>query len=511
MKFFKWLFSRFAIITFLILLQLVCFILLNFYWIDKYAYISVFFVAAGFIIVLGIITGDQNPNLKIPWIVIIITIPPVGVLLYFLFGKTYVKRKERKMHLAMKTKQKEFASGKDVSCQLKEENQELFGQSQYIKNATLMPMYDKTELSYFKTGEEYFASLKKDMNNAKHFIFLEYFILSKGRLLDEVFSILKEKAKEGLDVRVIYDDMGSMKNLPSNFAKKICKEGIKCVKFNTYHPIAGAIYNNRDHRKIAIVDGYIAYTGGVNIADEYVNYVKKFGEWKDGGIRLYGEAAESFTSMYLTTYGMLTSCELRFDDFSSHKYHKEAFTGSGYVQPFPDGPAPIYKNPVGENVYLNMINQAKDYIYITTPYLIIDHLLTRALCLAAERGVDVKIITPGIPDKKIIFVATRDSYRRLLKSGVKIYEYTPGFMHAKCVLVDDEVAVLGTINFDYRSLVHHFECGCFIVKSNVICDIKDDFLASLKKAREPSKKNYQTKNIFKKILASILKFFAPLL
>ena len=302
-----------------------------------------------------------------------------------------------------------------------------------------------------------------------------------------------------------------MKVLPYDFDKKLIKLGIKCIKFNKYYPIVSVVYNNRDHRKIAVIDGYIGYTGGINIADEYNNIIEKHGYWKDNGVRLYGEAVANLTLMFLKTYNIYSGEKSNYNDFMPHKYHQDKFNGDGFIQPFGDGPAPIYENYVGENVYLNIINQATKYVYITTPYLIVDHLLMNALENAAKRGVDVKIITPGIPDKKIVNLLTRDSYNDLIKSGVKIYEYQPGFIHAKTVISDDDIAVVGTINFDYRSLVHHFECGCYMVKCDCIKDIKNDFQETLKDCKIPNKKLYYSKNLFKRLFVHILKFFAPLM
>ena len=349
------------------------------------------------------------------------------------------------------------------------------------------------------------------MKNAKHFIFLEYFIFGEGKILDELLEILQEKVKEGLDVRVIYDDIGSIKKLPYQFDKKLNKMGIKCIKFNKYYPFVSVVYNNRDHRKIAVIDGYIGYTGGINISDEYANYINKFGYWKDNGIRLYGEAVQNFTMMFLKIYDVFSNEKTNYEDFLPHKYHQEEFKSDGFIQPFGDGPAPVYENYIGENVYLNLINQATKYVYITTPYLIVDHLLMNALENAAKRGVDVKIITPGIPDKKIIYSVTRDSYGSLIKAGVKIFEYKPGFLHAKTIIVDDEISMIGTINFDYRSLVHHFECGCLMINNSSLKEIKEDFLNILKECKIPSKKVYSSKNPIRRIYLGILKFFAPLM
>ena len=299
--------------------------------------------------------------------------------------------------------------------------------------------------------------------------------------------------------------------LPRNYNRILESYGIKCVKFNKYYPIASVVYNNRDHRKIAVIDGYIAYTGGVNVSDEYVNYVQRFGHWKDNGVRLYGEAVGSFTMIFLKTNDINSGTKTKYQDFLPHVYHKEKFNSDGFVQPFADGPAPVYENYIGETVYLNMINQATKYVYITTPYLIVDHLLMNALENAAKRGVDVRIITPSIADKKVVFSVTRDSYRPLIKAGVKIYESQPGFIHAKTVICDDTSCVIGTINFDYRSLVHHFECGCLIINSSIIKDVKEDFMNTMKESKIPDKKVYNHKFAIKRLWIAVLRLFSPLM
>ena len=395
--------------------------------------------------------------------------------------------------------------------ELGEFDDKYLSQSQYIYNVGKMPVYKNTSMKYFESGEKYFESLFEDLKQAKHFIFLEYFILGRGKLLDSLVEILKTKAKEGVDVRVIYDDVGSIKVLPRNYNRILERYGIKCVKLNRYYPVASVVYNNRDHRKIAVIDGYIAYTGGVNVSDEYVNYVQRFGHWKDNGIRLYGEAVGSFTMIFLKTYDINSGTKTKYQDFLPHVYHKEQFTSDGFVQPFADGPAPVYENYIGETVYLNMINQATKYVYITTPYLIMDHLLMNALENAAKRGVDVRIITPSIADKKIVFSVTRDSYRPLIKAAVKIYEYQPGFIHAITVICDDASCVIGTINFDYRSLVHHFECGCLIINSSIIKDIKEDFVNTMKESKIPDKKVYNHKSAIKRLWIAVLRLFSPLM
>lgn len=511
MKFIKSIFSRGVIISLLILSQIIAFCAIVTMFASQYFYFAIIVDVLSIFILMEFVIAESNPNYKIPWIIVILLIPPVGLIIYLMFGKGYVSRKHRRLHQSASDRQKEYCNKDEtVFNELLNVDRKYALQSDYIYNTSKTPLYKNRKVDYFSSGREYFDKLLNDIKEAKKFVFLEYFILGKGKLLSELIEILKVKAEEGLDIRVIYDDIGSIKVLPYDFDKKLNNMGIKCIKFNKYYPFASVVYNNRDHRKIAVIDGNIAYTGGINISDEYVNYIERFGYWKDNGIRICGEAAKSFTLMFLKTYDVYSDTKTKFSDYLP-EFSFEENDYDGYIQPFGDGPAPIYDNYIGENIYLNMINQATKYIYITTPYLIVDHLLMNALESAAKRGVDVRIITPGIPDKKTIYSLTRSSYSFLIKAGVKIYEYQPGFIHAKTVIVDDESCVVGTINFDYRSLVHHFECGCFMVKCSCIEKIKNDFLDTLEQSKMPNKKVYKTKNIFKRIWIGILKFFSPLL
>lgn len=512
MKFWKGLFSRWVIISILILLQLFAFCGVLIVFSEEYFYVSIICEILSIAILLKLIAARENPNHKIPWIIIILLVPPAGLLIYLIFGNSYISKKHSRLYQSVNDKQKELATqNENVYNKLYNESEKYALQSKYIYNTSQTSIHQKTKVKYLKDGETYFKSLFDDLKKAKHFIFLEYFIIGEGKILDELLEILYQKVEEGVDVRIIYDDIGSIKVLPYKFNKILNKKGIKCIKFNKYYPVANVVYNNRDHRKIVVIDGYIGYTGGINIADEYSNYVSRFGTWKDTGVRLFGAAVKNFTLMFLKTFDVYSGSKTNYEDFMPNKYHPEEFENDGYVQPYGDGPAPVYNNYIGETVYLNIINQATKYIYITTPYLIIDHTLMTALENAAKRGVDVRIITPGKPDKKLVFLVTRDSYNSLIKAGVKIYEYQPGFIHAKNVIADDSVAVVGTINFDYRSLVHHFECACYMVNCECIKEIKQDFYDTLEQSKIPNKKHYYTRNIFKRLLVSILKFFAPLM
>ncbi len=512
MKVIKTIFSRWIIISLLILIQIIGVVILLAYLEDSFVYVSVGCRILSIIILLHIVYKYEKPEYKIPWIIAVLLIPSLGLVVYFLFGHVIMSRKMRRKYQSEEDmRQRALANKKDLTVELENIDPELAGQVKYITATAKEKVFSKTSCTYLRSGEDYFASLLTDLKNAKHFIFLEYFILGKGKILDQVIEILEEKVKEGVEVRVIYDDIGSIKVLPYNYDDRLKKKGIKCIKFNKYRPFANVAYNNRDHRKIVVIDGYIGYTGGINIADEYCNYIERFGHWKDTGIRLYGEAVETLTFMFIKSYNIFGNEKLKYANYGSNKYLNEKIESCGYFQPFGDGPAPIDEYYIGENAYMNMINQATKYLYITTPYLIVDHELSNALCNAALRGVDVRIITPGIPDKKIVNIITKNSYGPLIKAGVKIYEYTPGFIHAKSMIADDKCAIIGTINLDYRSLVHHFECGCLIINNPVIQDIKDDFLKTQELSQMPSKKVYESKHLLYKLFVCILKLFAPLM
>lgn len=356
-----------------------------------------------------------------------------------------------------------------------------------------------------------FPVLVHELEQAKHFIFIEYFIINDGVMWHTILNILEKKAKEGVDVRLIYDGFGCLTTLPYKYDEEMRKHGIKCEVFNRFRPILNIIQNNRDHRKICVIDGWTGFTGGINLADEYINQRKRFGHWKDTAVMLKGDGVWNMTAMFLYMWGIVsrTDTSSDFGNYVPHRWHPEQFEGSGYVQPFCD--SPLDDEVVGENVYLNIINRAKNYVYICTPYLIIDNEMMTALCLAAKSGVDVRIMTPGIPDKKMVFLLTQSYYKQLLESGVKIYEYQPGFLHAKSFVCDDKVGVVGTINLDYRSLYLHFEDGVWLYKNDVVLDIRNDFLETLEYCSSIDLEFCLKRNITVRAMQNILRVFAPLL
>ena len=346
----------------------------------------------------------------------------------------------------------------------------------------------------------------EELHKAKKFIFLEYFIIEPGIMWDAILEILEEKAQQGVEVRVMYDDIGSVSTLPKNYPHILEKKGIKCIPFNRLNAFACIILNNRDHRKILVIDGKIAFSGGINIADEYINAKVKFGHWKDNGIRVTGDTVWNYTVMFLTMWNSLRNEDQDFTQFKHHfKKHNEYH---GFVSAY--GETPLDKENTGQDIYLNIINRANDYVYIFTPYLIIDTDMINALTLAARRGVDIRIVIPGIPDKRIIYTVSESYVEPLVKGNVKVYKYTPGFVHSKVFVSDDHVATVGTINMDYRSLYLHFECGCYIEDNEVIKEIKNDLLDTINKSHLITKEEAKPK-FFKGLFQAILRLIAPLL
>ena len=473
-------------------------------------FIPYFYVAAFLtqvFCVLRIVSGDENPDYKVPWLLVVLVIPVAGFMLYFIFSSRKLKKKfiKRLDEIKLKDYQRD---DKNEFEMLRGENIDAANDAKMLTKIADTHLFKDTECEYFPLGEDMHKRMLEDLRGAKKFIFMEYFIIERGVFWDSILEILEAKAKEGVEIKVVYDDIGCMSTLPVNYYKILKKKGIEATPFSRLRGNADSEFNNRSHRKITVIDGYIGYTGGVNIADEYINERVRFGHWKDVGLRLEGEAAWELTRLFISDYSINVK---QMPEIKEHYYPKcENAKGSGYIVPFGDGPRPLYERRVGKGVIKNMLAGAKRYTYIMTPYLIIDNELCASLENAALRGVDVKIITPHIPDKKIVFGMTRSFYKRLMDAGVHIYEYTPGFVHAKVYLCDKECAMVGTINLDYRSLVHHFENGVWLYNTKCIEDIENDFLKALDKCTKIEKGTLKA-SVPKRIFRSIVRIFAPLL
>lgn len=498
---------RFIIAILLIIIETALVILLT---VLCAIYIPYFYIAlylTEIFCVLAIINSNDNPDYKIPWLILVLIVPIVGFMVYFMFynrklSKKYIKKLE---NIEVKRLKKDDSK---LLTKIAKSNKPVSLNVGLLCKLSKTHIYPNTDALYFKFGQEMYSSMLNDLKRAKKFIFLEYFIIESGLFWDSILNILKEKVASGIEVRVIYDDIGCMMTLPGDYYKTLESFGIKCVPFSKLRGQANNEFNNRSHRKIMVIDGVIGYTGGVNIADEYINKIEKHGIWKDGGVRLEGEAVKELTYLFLSDFEMNShSLDL---DFTPYLNTKTNIQNNGYVIPFGDGPEPIYNKRISKTMLMTMLNNATNYVYMTSPYLIIDNELRESIKNAALRGVDVRIILPHIPDKKLIFLMTRSYYKDLIASGVKIYEYTPGFIHAKTYISDDSVAIVGTMNLDYRSLVHHFENGVYFYNHNVLKSIKKDIENTIEESIYMNDK--QIKNtILEKFLRAIIFSISPLL
>ncbi len=507
LKVFKFLFSR-GFITFIgCVIQVAALCLILLYAHDWFALFQAVCITFAVIAFFEINNKKQQPEYKLSWTVLLFIFPILGLILYAFYYDPQLKRKKTRLM------EKQYVEGviylPKTEIKEKENFSESFGISESLYRQMGFTGDFNNRATYLGSGEEFFLELKKELEKAENFIFMQFFIISPGKMWDEIHEILKRKVAAGVEVRVMYDDVGSLK-MPISFAKKLIKDGIKCIKFNPMGPRAIGRYDNRDHRKIVIIDGKVAFTGGANIADEYINAIERFGKWKDSSIKIEGSEVKVFTFNFLLMFDALGKFKNPTTEFEQYLNIDAAkFTDEGYIQPFVDGPRPFYKDNISEENYINLISGAKNRLYITTPYLIPNYSILYALKLAVSRGVDVRIVTPHIPDKKAVFLITRSHYEFLCKSGVKVYEYTPGFIHSKQILSDD-TAFIGTVNCDFRSFVHHFECGVNLYGTPCIKDIERDFENVFGESDIVDYKKIN-RNIFTKLITSIMNIFSPLL
>ncbi len=472
-------------------------------------YVPYFYILAhitSFACVLKIVSSDDNPDYKVPWLLVVLILPVAGFMLYFLF---YSRKLKKKYYKRLNELKKYSYSNEDKVLleEIEKENIIAKGQAKVLVKTSNGHLFNNTKQTYFPLGEQMYESLLKDLKNAKTFIYMEYFIIEEGKFWNSILSILKEKVKNGVDVKVIYDDIGCISTLPGNYDKELKKYGIEATPFSKLKGNADSEFNNRNHRKITVIDGIIGYTGGINIADEYINEIEKHGHWKDTAIRLEGKGVYELTKLFLNDFGLNIK---KTPKISYNIYPEIDIRENGYLIPFGDGPVPLYKRKVGKIVIQNMLNVATKYMYITTPYLIIDNDLCQSIENAALRGVDVRIIVPHIPDKKLVFQATQSFYKRLMDAGVRIYEYTPGFIHAKSYICDDKYGMIGTINMDYRSLFHHFENGVWMYNCDCLRDIKEDIDKTILKSTEITNEMLKV-SLKTRIVRAVIRVFAPLL
>ena len=471
----------------------------------------VYFYAASvllsLLLTLRIINNKSNPAFKIAWLIPILLFPVLGGLVYLVFGSDRTGKYIRNKMGRIEKEMQDGISKANERSGIEKMPPDVVNQSHYISNSAHCPPYKNTTVEYLPMGEVKFERMVQELKKAKRYIFMEYFIIQEGTMWNTILDVLEEKAKEGVDVRVIYDDMGCILTLPTGYEKTLREKGIQCQIFNPFIPILSSHFNTRDHRKICVIDGNVGFTGGINLADEYINGYEKHGHWKDTAILLKGEAVFSLTTMFLSMWDYLIKKEG--EDYAAYYPDSWDENAQGIVQPFADNP--LDDEAVGETVYLNLINKAKRYVYITTPYLILSNEMVTAMNTAAKSGVDVRIITPHVPDKWYVHAVSRSYYEVLVEAGVKIYEYTPGFVHAKTFVVDDEYAVVGTINLDYRSLYLHFECAAWMYKASCVTDVRDDFLKTQQMSQEITLEECRNISIPRRLGRSVLRVLAPLM
>lgn len=511
--FIKLIFSRFVITATLIALQVI-FIILVFNYMGQYSKSFMTFVSIiSVFVIIWIINSRSNPSYKISWAIIVAGMPIMGTLFYLY---THLNLNEKlpfmRLNKIIKDTSEYAVTTEPVKDRLKNVDPDFSKMADYIENAGGYPAYDNTKVKYYPLGDDVFQDMCDELEKAENFIFMEYFIVEEGLFWDTLLEILVRKVREGVEVRFMYDDMGCISTLTRRYDEVMTKLGINTRTFGRVRPFFSTHYNNRDHRKMMIIDGRVAFSGGINLADEYINRVERFGHWKDNAFMLEGDAVKSYTLMFLQmwnigSWGGEPEDYVKYLDTDWERIPD--LERDGFVIPYGDGPH--RQDNVAENIYLDVINNAIRHVAIMTPYLIPDNEVLHALKHAAKSGVKVELILPYIPDKKIVNILTKSYYAELLRSGVRIYEYTPGFVHTKMVAADDRIAVTGTVNLDYRSLYLHYECGSVIYSNEVVADMEEDFSKTLELCREITMEDVKSKGLLFAVFSSILRVFAPLL
>ncbi|MDD2459072.1 MAG: cardiolipin synthase [Eubacteriales bacterium] len=497
---------RLLVVTTAVLAQLVLIWLVVINLRDHFTTLYVILEFLALIQVLYLVSKNESSAYTFAWTVIILLLPVFGEALYLLWGRSgQSSRSGRRVRKIFSHRPHWLKSNPDNLSRLSQSFPLRRRLVNYLENQGF-PVYEGTDCTYYPLGELQFADLRRDLESAERFIFLEYFIVAAGQVWDEIHAILRQKAASGVEVRLLYDDAGSMATLPDRFRETLAAENIQAIAYSEVQKGLVHLYlNHRNHQKIAVIDGQIGYTGGTNLADEYANLYPRFGHWKDTAVRLEGDAVWSLTVIFLE---MWQSQAHKSEDY--HRYHPVApAIGTGFFQPFSDGPVNNPVNPA-EQVYRQIIASAHDYVYITTPYLVIDEFMMDALCQAAQGGIDVRIATPRIWDKWYVHKVTRSNYHRLVAAGVKVFEYLPGFLHAKTILSDDDLCVTGTINMDYRSFHLQFEDGVLICGAPVLVAIKEDLLAIFSISEPVTLSQLKHVRLPERLLQAFLRLFAPL-
>ncbi len=457
-------------------------------------------------VVLKLNSKHTTAAMKMPWIMLIMASPVLGLSLYLMFvilGDPGIGKRMRSVRQKM---QPELTQDAGTLADLEKQDISAANQSRYLLDTARYPVYGNTGVDYYGEAVDAFEAMKQDLEKAERFIFMEYFIIADDSSFREIEDILIRKAKQGVEVRLMYDDIGSIGYVNMVFARRLNEEGIRCYPFNPAMPVLNLFLNHRDHRKMTIIDGKVGFTGGYNLADEYFGRTEPYGHWKDTGLRLEGEAVRNLTAIFLELWEVQSRKK---EDFGQYLNVCHRVPAAGFVQPFADDPLDAER--VAEDVYLNLTSQANRTLYFMTPYLIITDEMTRALGLAAKRGVDVRIITPGIPDKKTVYGVTRSYYAGLTRQGVRIFEYSPGFCHAKMCICDGKIATVGTSNLDFRSLYHHFENNVLLSGCEAVGDIAADFEAVFPQCREVTDQYRTGRGAMLRTWQYILRLFAPLM
>lgn len=495
---------RLILAAFFIILQIAVLFFVAYFFAARKIWVYTALETVSIIMVIYILSKKGNPSYKLTWTIYILIFPLVGGLVYAFWGggRVFPHIKHR-MLLFSRGSNRILKQDKGVMSSLVYNDILHARQSTFLRKSSGFPVYDNTECTYLSPGENAFPIILEELKKAKKYIFLEFFILAEGSMWDEILEVLRERHQNGVEVKIIFDDFGSITRQYRHFVKRLTAEGFEVQVFNRIHFSVDLFMNNRNHRKIIVVDGKVAFTGGMNIADEYINRVKRFGYWMDCAIKVEGKAVTSFVTMFLSMWGFCTGKPQRFNRYVSD-YSVKA---KGFVQPYCDGP--INDSNPGEGVYMQLLNTAQKYVYIATPYLIVDDTMIKELTLAATSGIDVRILVPKIPDKTYVHPVTQHSYEELLSAGVRIFEYTPGFIHSKFFVSDDSVATVGTVNMDYRSFFFHFECGVWMCHTDCVSKIKNHFLSMQKESEEIILEDWKKRPVKDKIKQAILYLFAP--
>ena len=502
--------GRLVFVGISVLLQVIWIINL-FLWLNRYsAAISLFSTLIAVSVVFAIYGTHGNMAFKVPWMLLIAAFPIFGLCVFLLFGRSNLTRSMKKRYELIDEELFPFLNGDDeVIKELQEKDLSIANQSDYIWKYGHYPVYHNTDVAFYADASQGLEAQLAELKKAEHFIFMEYHAIEQAESFERILNVLKDRAAHGVEVRIFYDDVGSIGFINHDFRKRMEENDIACRVFNPIIPVLSVFMNNRDHRKITVIDGKVGFTGGYNLANEYFNITHPYGHWKDTGIRLEGDAVKSLTVMFLEMWNYIINSTEDYEKFRPDADYVAKIPSVGYVQPYSD--TPLDHENTGENVYMNIINSAQKYVYIFTPYLIIDHEMLVSLQNAAKRGVDVRIVTPGIPDKKFVYLLTQADYGVLIESGVKIYQYIPGFIHAKSFVCDDKIATVGSINLDYRSMYLHFECGVWCYKTEAVLQLKEDALAVIRQSQQIDLEFCKHRFVGVRMIQTCLRLLAPLL